>query len=133
MGSAGNQPHSACDLMRGGCRGLAPSLRWRGCLLAIVCESFDFADPSRSLAVVYTSLSAYADKLLLSACCKSLQLLTDRSGSLILAFVLANLCRFMLIFPDQFEEVQRFESPPLSMGGPGEYFSIDMVQCDGTS
>ena len=61
-----------------------------------------------------------------------------------LPFVLANLCGFMLIFADQFAEVQRFESlsfPPrqmfhtflVCMGGSGEYFSTDLVQCDGAS
>ena len=50
----------------------------------------------------------------------------------------------MLIFADQFAEVQRFESPPLpplqmfqtflvDMGGQASIFSTDLVQCDGAS
>ena len=50
----------------------------------------------------------------------------------------------MLIFADQFAEVQRLESLPfpprqmfqtflVCMGGSGEYFSTDLVQCYGAS
>ena len=109
--------------MRGGCRGLAPPLRWRGSLLATVCESFDFADPGRSLAVVYTSLCAYADKLLLSACCESLQILTDRTRSFSICF--SESLQIHADLPRSIWSGAAIWVPTTKYGGSGEYFSTD--------
>ena len=58
-----------------------------------------------------------------SSCWESLQILADQ-----LAFALANLCRFMLIFAGQFAKVQRFESLPFP---PRQMFQTFLVSMGG--
>ena len=59
------------------------------------------------------------------SCCESMRILADRSGSFSIG--LAILCGFMLIFADQFAELQRFESLPFPPWQMFKTFLVSMV------
>ena len=86
-----------------------------------VYESYDSADCCGSLANWFYEL------LQISCCsyCESMPILADRSGSFSIG--LASLCGFMLIYADQFAELQRFESLPFPPCQMFQTFLVSMV------
>ena len=133
----GGQPHSACDMMRGGPKGLAPSPRRRGSLLVclrIVWFCWSLRITSRGF---YEPL-----QISCCSCCESLRILADRSGSFRICFskslrihadLRRSICRGAAIWVRTLPSPSDVSNLVGKYGGSGEYFSTDIVQCDGAS
>ena len=109
--------------------GMAPCLRF--------CESLDLADVAVTTRGLYEPLQINC-----CSCCESLQILADRSRLFSIWF-----SKSLWIYDDlrrlicrgaQFESqplplLQMFQTFLVSKGRSGQYFSTDLVQCDGAS
>ena len=123
--------------MRGGRKVLAPPLRWRVSLLACLRIAWLCWSSQITSRGLYEPLSISC-----CSCCESLRILADRTGSFSFCFseslqIHADLhrsfCRGAATWVPTLPSPSDVANLVVSMGGSGEYFSTDLVQCDGAS